>query len=147
MLTKDKRKIINILSDPKIYYKISGEEYTPGARVHIGYQNYLAYYKDTLIGLLQLDKFSTDTCVIHGCVLPKYCKPIVLKVGGQAVLDLFKNKSEFKKLIATVPVTARHVSRYLKSLGFIEEAKITDCMRYKGKLVDCIFMTYTFNRD
>lgn len=144
-LCKDKKKIIKMGSDPKVFWKINGVPWKPGARVHIGYYNYIGYYKDRPLGVLQLDKFSDAACIIHGWIFPQYCKPVVLEVAGREIVRLFKGFSCFEKVIATCPSSALHAIRWLKKIGFEKEAVIKDASYYRQELVDCVLMTYRLN--
>lgn len=144
---RNKKEIINILVEPRTFYKSYGYPYTPGNRVHIGEWNYIAEFKGKAIGLLQVDKFTAECPLIHGCIIDKLCRPIIVNAAIAAMLDLFEKTSKFKKILATIPANAKHVSILLKRHGFKEEGRITDCVTYKGELVDLVSYTYTFNRE
>lgn len=134
-------------SDPKVYWKINGYPWKPGAWIHVAYQNYIAYFQDTAIAVLQIDKFNDVACIIHGWVLPEYCKGDILKLIGKEMLDVFQELSEFEKIIAHCPATAKHAIRWLKNLGFEKEGVIKDSAYYRLELVDSILMTYKIGRD
>lgn len=145
-LTKDKKLIRKLASNPRVHWKIYGTPYRPGEYIHIAYQNYLAIYKNKILGLLQVDRFTDKACFIHGFVLPQYCKPIVFKVGGPLILELFETFSNFNKIIAPTPATAKHAIRWLKNLGFKVESILKDATTYRDEETDLLLLTYEFNR-
>ena len=140
--TKDKREIIKILSDPRIYRECYGIPYYPKARVHIGFQNYYIKYKQHILGLFQLDKFVSHAVIFHGCVLPKFRKPNLLVAIADACKDNLRKYSEFNKIVTTVPSNANHVLKFLNKVDFKEEARIKDCFQYNSEIADCILMTF-----
>jgi hypothetical protein len=141
-----KKDVIKILTDRYTFYKVTGSHYTPGDRVHIGLQNYLVQFNGETLALLQIDKFSNNVPLIHGCVLPKYCKSKTVQLLGLDMIELIKATSNFNKIVAPTPENAKHAGNFLKSIGFEEEARIKDGVTYGGQVQDYIIYSYTITR-
>ncbi len=141
-----KKEVIEILTNPVTFYKCYGYEYKKGNRIHISKYNYLVKENNEVLGLLQVDEFTDQCAMIHGCLKPEYCVPELVQATTEAGMNLFAATS-FRKIATIVPANANHILRLLKKLDFKEEGRITKGMTYRNELVDCITLTYDFRRD
>lgn len=90
---------------------------------------------DTVIGLYYLHAINGVAVQIHAHVLPEFRKEYSRKTGIVALEYLLAN-TEYKKVIAVIPVIYENVKKFTESYGFVFEGINRLSYMKNGVLVD-----------
>ena len=135
--TYDASVIKQIMTRPDIWKTVSEDGQKAEAfEPDMGQNCFLLISDNEVIGLYQLKCMNGVTIELHPMVFPE-CRSEYGKASCQAVLQwIVDNVDWCQKVNATIPVIYKHVKRFAKSMGFVEEGINRKSYIKDGVLVD-----------
>lgn len=133
--SEDYEAIGAVLTHPDIWETISGDnEHPESFEVPKGENVYLLGYNNKqVIGLICLHPHDKDEWVVHIQVLPEHRKEIASEFANTALNWIWTN-TDINKLRALIPEIYPNVKRFSESIGFKDEAFITNSYTKGGQL-------------
>lgn len=95
-----------------------------------------------LISLVCIELFTEQALTVHFYIptdLQK--KGLALEIQQFLFQYFLTTYPDIKKIITPVPSSCIHVQKSAEKFGMVVEGKITNCMKWRGEMVDLLFYT------
>jgi RimJ/RimL family protein N-acetyltransferase len=141
--TKDKELIKSIITNEHIWelagYSGNKDEYEPDLT-----NTWLKIELDrVLVGIFKLRKFTEITVDGHIHILPEFRNKIIANDAIKESRKYLKEKSNYKNVITTVPISCEHVMKLMDRVGFKVCGAIHNGIIYQDRLEDLIVYELT----
>lgn len=120
------------LDDDSLVYMYNNQRYK--AKENTVYAG--VYDEDELICIFRWELFTPITVGVHLYLKSRLHKSDIFTKISKMIIDFYRDKSSFKKLLVFAPGSCVHVHKAAKRVGFEEEAIIKKCLIWRKELVD-----------